>query len=134
MQLYEGKNNWNNFGQDDLTSVEFHYDGGEKLSLVFHSSRENDRCEVVLDWAEEINSFAQLFEEIYYRNEKQCKLYPDDFRGLMIRGTYYPDRFDLTFLKNYQFIHVVMGIEKSRSFFETLERLFKEPGEYRIEF
>ncbi|NLU50383.1 MAG: hypothetical protein GXX09_08240 [Syntrophomonadaceae bacterium] len=134
MQLYEGKNNWNNFGEDYLKWIECSFDGAERLSLVFGSSQGNDRCEVVLDWEEEIASFRQLFEELYYRQEKQCKLYPDDYRGLMMRGAYGADRFELTFLKNYQCVRVVMGIEKSRQLLETLERMFAEPKKYVINF
>lgn len=134
MQLKEGKNGWENFGPGCLASIVLHYDGEEAIALEFHSKRENDRCEVIMDWEEEIKSFRQLFQELYYRGKRQCKLYPDDFRGLMMRGAFQSDEFELTFLKNYQFVRVAMELEKSRRFLETVERMFMGPGRYELYF
>lgn len=133
MQLYEGKNNWDSFGDNQVKGAVLRFDGQRELSMIFYSSKNNDRCQVVLDWEEEIKSFRQLFEELYHRKERQCKLYPDDFRGLMMRGAYSPEGFELTFLKNYQCVQVVMGLDKARAFLAVVEKLLAHPGEYRVE-
>lgn len=133
VQLYEGKNNYDNFGSNQVNGAVLRFDGERELSITFCSSKNHDRCQVVLDWEEEIRSFRQLFEELYHRKGKQCKLYPDDFRGLMMRGAYSTQGFELTFLKNYQCVQVVMGLEKADAFLAGVEKLFAHPGEYRLE-
>lgn len=133
MQLYEGKNNWDNFGNDQVKMVVLRFDGENELSLTFFSSANEDRCRVVLDWDEEIKSFRQLYEELYLKRGKQCKLYPDDFRGLMMRGAYSADGFELTFLKNYQCVQVVMGLGKAAGFWQGVGQMLAAPGEYRLD-
>ena len=132
MQLYEGKNNWDNFGNDQVKAAVLKFDGRNELSLTFYSSQNDDRCQVVLDWDEEIKSFRELYEMLYQKKGRQCKLYPDDFRGLMMRGAYSAGGFELTFLKNYQCVQVVMALEKANVFWQGVEQMFAAPGEYRL--
>ena len=51
-----------------------------------------------------------------------------------MRGAFQSDEFELTFLKNYQFVRVAMELEKSRRFLETVERMFMGPGRYELYF
>lgn len=128
MVLREGRNNWNNFGEDHLSSITVEYDGQDRLWLQFCSDSRKDVCEVTLDWVEEIKSFRTLVSRIYRDKAGECKLYPDDFRGLMMRAVDRGDEVELNFLKNYQAIRVIMKPEKAVRFWEEIETVFRQPA------
>ncbi|MGE5397425.1 MAG: hypothetical protein ACM3MK_07820 [Chitinophagales bacterium] len=134
MQLHEGKNNHNNFGNDQLSGININYDGHEKLVMRFDNAVVKDWCEVTLDWIEEIKSFSQMADNIWSKGERECKLYPDDFRGLMMRTMVRPNETEIQFLKNYQAVRVVMGKEKAEEFWKSIDRVLKEPGTIRLKF
>lgn len=134
MNIIEGQDNWENFGTDHLSSVVMEYDGAEVLRIGFTSQCKNDRCEVTLDWIEEIKSFNVVLEKVYREKLKEFKIYPDDFRGLMMRVMSRPEEVEISFLKNYQFIRVVMNPGKAVQFWDKASTLLKGSGRIELTF
>lgn len=132
MRLYEGKNNWINFGSDQLTAIELEYDGQEFFLMRFVSEKARDWCEVILDWIEEIKAFRLMREKL--REERAFKVYPDDWRGIMIRGAYLQNEVELNFLKNYQAVRVIMKLENGERFWMGVDQVLAEPGRVVIDF
>jgi hypothetical protein len=132
VQLYPGRNQWEEFSGDRLRSVRIEYDGGERLELTFRS-RGDTSCRVHLDWSEEIVAMRRLLEELQRQGARDSKLYPDDCRGLMIRGRFTPEGFELTFLKNYEVLQVVMPAAHAMWFLEAVSKALAGPGHYTVE-
>lgn len=134
MNIIEGQDNWENFGADNLSGILMEYDGAEALILGFSSQSKDDRCEVTLDWIEEINSFNVLLDKVHGEKLKEFKIYPDDFRGLMMRVITGPEGVEINFLKNYQFVRVVMNPDKAAQFWTKASELLKGSGRVELTF
>ncbi|MGE5416299.1 MAG: hypothetical protein ACM3UZ_06005 [Acidobacteriota bacterium] len=134
MQLREGRNNGINFESDYLSNIAIKYDGQEELEMRFASEEKKDWCEVTLDWIEEIKSFTELVRRVCVEGERDVKIYPDDFRGLMLRCINKEKETELQFLKNFQAVRVVMNREHGDIFWDNVRNLLQEPGKKEINY
>ncbi|MGE5404991.1 MAG: hypothetical protein ACM3PP_08630 [Candidatus Saccharibacteria bacterium] len=134
MLLREGKNNGINFEADYLSGVTIKFDGQEQLEMHFASEEKKDWCEVTLDWVEEIKSFRELLRRICVEGERDVKIYPDDFRGLMMRCINKENEMELQYIKNFQAVRVVMTREHGDMFWETVQNSLQNNGKNTIKY
>lgn len=134
MKLIEGTDNWNHFDQNAVTGFSVTYDGKEELVITFMNDNAGDQCEVTFDWIEEIKGLRSAVETMGGLPPVDCKVYPDDWRNVLIRACKRDKEVEWDFLKSYQTVRVIMYPEKADVFLNALRRILDEPGKLEFAF
>ncbi|MGE5371680.1 MAG: hypothetical protein ACM3QZ_06795 [Solirubrobacterales bacterium] len=134
MKLNEGKNNWEHFANGGVSKARLEYDGTELFRLRFINTQKADECEVGLDWIEEIKSFRNVVETALQNRQGSIKVYPDDYRGLMIRVAWQSDEVELNFLKGFATVRVILPANHGEQILLAAAQLLQKPGTMEIQF
>lgn len=128
MQLSEGLREID-FAPGMVARVELAFDE-EAVSMRFVTVKEDDACDVSLDWIEEIKALPGLLDQAMAAPGTAHRVYPGENRSELIR--FWPKNdgiLEINFMNGYQFVRIELEPALADQFMLVLRRLLDEPGE-----